>query len=77
MVTWPLLLLYPQHGMSDFIEHCGEDDMLAEHLAAMFPEEGPPAPWDREHFDFRCTRLDVYFQVPTTHVSSQAVPCGA
>ena len=44
-------------------EDYGKEDLLAEHLAAMFPEEGPPAPWDQEAFEFRCTRLEVYFQV--------------
>lgn len=51
-VTWPVLLLYPQHGQSDLIQQFRHGDMVAEHLARAFPEEGPPAPWD-ETFEYR------------------------
>ncbi|CAM9117425.1 unnamed protein product [Pylaiella littoralis] len=58
-VIWPVLLLYPQHGQSDLIEAFRDADMLAEHLAQAFPEEGPPAPWDQS-FEYRCSELVIY-----------------
>lgn len=54
-VIWPVLLLYPQYGQSDLIQAFRDADMLAEHLAAAFPEEGPPAPWDTS-FEYRSGR---------------------
>ncbi|CAN0540213.1 unnamed protein product, partial [Scytosiphon promiscuus] len=51
-VIWPVLLLYPQYGQSDLIQAFRDADMVAEHLAAAFPEEGPPAPWDTS-FEYR------------------------
>lgn len=51
-MIWPVLLLYPQYGQSDLIQAFRSADMLAEHLAAAFPEEGPPAPWDTS-FEYR------------------------
>ncbi|CAN0296197.1 unnamed protein product, partial [Hapterophycus canaliculatus] len=51
-VIWPVLLLYPQYGQSDLVQAFRDADMVAEHLAAAFPEEGPPAPWDTS-FEYR------------------------
>lgn len=70
-VVWPVLLLYPQYGVTDLVEAMGEDDMLALHLADMFPEEGPPAPWDR-NFEFKCSDLEVYFQVSSSSSSNRS-----
>lgn len=50
---WPVLLLYPQYGQSDLVQAFRDGDMIAEHLAVAFPEEGPPALWD-ESFEYRC-----------------------
>lgn len=52
VVVWPVLLLYPQYGQSDMVQAFRDRDMIAEHLAMAFPEEGPPAPWD-ESFEYR------------------------
>ncbi|CAM9163577.1 unnamed protein product [Phaeothamnion confervicola] len=62
MWRWPLLLLYPQHSTSDFVEAAGEDDLLAAHLAEIFPEEGPLAPWDVDA-EYRCSLLEVYVRL--------------
>jgi hypothetical protein len=59
---WPLLLLYPQHQVNDFVERAAETEMLALLLAEVMPEEGPPAPWDRQE-EYRCSNVEVYFQV--------------
>eukprot|EP01084_Bolivina_argentea_P215406 365693_1 len=64
-LLWPILLLYPQSGFSDFIETAFEDSLVAEHLANIFPEEGPPVSWDKE-FGYKCSNLDVYVK---THIS--------
>eukprot|EP00903_Cladosiphon_okamuranus_P011993 g11262.t1 len=58
-VIWPVLLLYPQYGQSDLIQAFRDADMLADHLAAAFPEEGPAAPWDTS-FEYRCSELVIY-----------------
>lgn len=58
-VVWPVLLLYPQYGQSDLIQAFGDGDIVAQHIAAAFPEEGPPADWDTS-FEYRCSELEVY-----------------
>jgi hypothetical protein len=67
--TWPVLFVYPSHRQSDFIEHFGEDEIIALRMAQMFPEEEEDdrgsetaMPWDYNH-EFRCSNLAVYFEV--------------
>mmetsp|Transcript_11369 Transcript_11369/g.20936 ORF Transcript_11369/g.20936 Transcript_11369/m.20936 type:complete len:548 (-) Transcript_11369:97-1740(-) len=67
--TWPVLFVYPSHHQSDFIEHFGEDEIIALRMAQMFPEqEGNDSgnetemPWDYNN-EFRCSNLAVYFEV--------------
>jgi len=38
-VFWPILFLYPQYNKLDAIQGASGEDMLAAHLAQMFPEE--------------------------------------
>ncbi|MCJ1228762.1 hypothetical protein MMC12_005425 [Toensbergia leucococca] len=40
-LTFPVLLLYPEHGQSDFIKGVGEAETLGEHLGYLLP-----LPWD-------------------------------
>lgn len=62
LISWPVMLFYPQYSQSDFIEEWRESDMLLDHLAQVFPEEeGPPPVWDHYN-EYRCSQLDVYFQ---------------
>lgn len=56
---WPMLVLYSQHGTSDFIQAMGENDMFIEHLANMFPEEGPFCDWDTDH-EYVASKLSIY-----------------
>lgn len=58
-MAWPVLFLYDEFGTSDFVEAVGEHDMLIEHLANMFPEEGPFADWDERH-EYVASKLVVY-----------------
>ncbi|CAM9503382.1 unnamed protein product [Chrysoparadoxa australica] len=55
-VRWPIQWLYPQHGESDCMMEVDEGTVMAQHLATMFPEEGPPVEWD-EKFEYRCSQL--------------------
>jgi Cns1/TTC4 Wheel domain len=58
-MTWPVLLLYPYSNQSDLVAAMGEHDVLADHLATVFPDEGPPAQWDRA-FQYKCSTVEVY-----------------
>mmetsp|Transcript_36157 Transcript_36157/g.77981 ORF Transcript_36157/g.77981 Transcript_36157/m.77981 type:complete len:551 (+) Transcript_36157:176-1828(+) len=65
--TWPVLFVYPSHHQSDFIEHFGEDEIIAYRMAEMFPEQEDgetetEMPWDYNN-EFRCSNLAVYFEV--------------
>lgn len=67
--TWPVLFVYPSHHQSDFIEHFGEDEMIALRMAQMFPEQDEEGgdnetemTWDFNN-EFRCSNLAVYFEV--------------
>lgn len=45
-MVWPVLFLYDEHNASDFVQVFGEHDAFIEHLANMFPEDGPFCEWD-------------------------------
>jgi len=81
--TWPVMFLYPSHKNSDFIEHFVESDMLALHMAQVFPdvddvdEDGntvqrSTTAWDYNH-EFKCSNLAVYFEVHCTDDEDDAV----
>ncbi|DBA02023.1 TPA: hypothetical protein N0F65_000270 [Lagenidium giganteum] len=56
---WPTLFLYDEHGTSDFVQTFGENDSFIEHLANMFPEDGPFAEWDEKH-EYVASNLVIY-----------------
>jgi hypothetical protein len=56
---WPMLFLYEQYNTSDFVEVVTENDMFIEHLANMFPEEGPFADWDVEK-EYMASKLVIF-----------------
>ncbi|KAF0716609.1 Aste57867_2756 [Aphanomyces stellatus] len=58
-MEWPVLFLYDEFGQSDFIQHFDEHDMILEHLANMFPEDGPFCMWDTKHM-YKASQLVVY-----------------
>jgi len=65
VAKWPLLFLYPQHNQLDVVQAADASDMLAEHLASMFPEleDGvQPVCWDATG-EYQVSRLCVYLQV--------------
>ena len=68
-VGWPVILLYPQYSQIDVIQGVTATDMLAVHLAEMFPElsdldlngnsSGLAVPWDRDG-EYQVSKLAVY-----------------
>lgn len=73
--VWPVIILYPQYGQLDVIEGLDIGDMLAMHLAEMFPEladldsdsgeNGMAVSWDTEK-EYQVSRLAVYAQLEAT-----------
>ncbi|XP_035452240.1 DNA polymerase interacting tetratricopeptide repeat-containing, protein of 47 kDa [Spodoptera frugiperda] len=56
VLRWPLLLLYPEFQMTDFIRGCPENVPLLNQLEQVFP-----APWDEEN-KYSCSKINVYFE---------------
>jgi len=60
-LVWPVLLLYPEHQQTDFIQHFNEKHTFCEQLEVVFGDGSPPAPWDRAR-QYSLGRLCVYFE---------------
>lgn len=58
-MVWPTLFLYDEHNSSDFVQIFGEQDSFIEHLANMFPEDGPFCEWDTKQ-EYVASKLVVY-----------------
>ena len=64
-VRWPLLFLYPQYNELDVVQAASTDDMLAAHLAVMFPEREDlaggeePVQWDALK-EYQVSKLVTY-----------------
>ncbi|XP_022818661.1 tetratricopeptide repeat protein 4 [Spodoptera litura] len=56
VLRWPILLLYPEFQMTDFIRDCPENVQLLSQLEQVFP-----APWDEEN-KYSCSKINVYFE---------------
>ena len=68
-VLWPLLLLYQEHGQSDFLRQCREDSTLQDHLLAVMDPALTPPPWDPSR-TLSPSSVSVYYisnQVPVQH----------
>nr|XP_051714157.1 tetratricopeptide repeat protein 4 [Oryctolagus cuniculus] len=57
-LSWPVLLLYPEHAQSDFISAFHEDSRFIDHLMVMF---GETPSWDLEQ-KYCPANLEVYFE---------------
>lgn len=63
-IHWPVLLLYPETGISEFVQDWNENICLYDMLSTMFPSDescssGPNfAPWD-EHRKYCMNRLHI------------------
>lgn len=56
-LVWPLILLYPPYGQSDFISAADETATIHDHLGTVF---GQHAPWDDENLYGDVAKLKVY-----------------
>jgi len=55
-VQFPLILLYPLHGQSDFIKAVPETDTITKHLEYIFP-----LPWDDRH-EYEVANVELYME---------------
>lgn len=55
---FPVLILYEEFMVTDFIQDFIEDDKLSEQLRPLFAEK---APWDEEG-NYRMDTIEVYFE---------------
>ncbi|CAE7905412.1 ttc4, partial [Symbiodinium sp. KB8] len=60
-IHWPVVILYPANGQSDFVEDWHEAVPFGDMLASLLPDDGPAAPWDTEG-KYRKSKVDVYYQ---------------
>jgi len=58
-LQWPVMLLYPEYGETDFIEAFSELSLFSEHLQVMFGAERPC--WDAEN-KYQPHQLQVFFE---------------
>jgi len=58
-LTFPVLILYPAHGQSDFIKAFAEADTLKQHLDYIFP-----LPWDTDE-EFKVDEVEAYMETIT------------
>ena len=59
-IHWPVLLLYPEHAMSDFIQDVSESEAMLPHLVDMFGIQGENSPpWDPQR-RYAAPNLHVY-----------------
>lgn len=56
ILKWPVLFLYPEYQMTDFVKACPENVPLINQLEQLFP-----APWDEEN-KYSCGSINVYFE---------------
>eukprot|EP01147_Barroeca_monosierra_P005463 gene5463-7165_t len=59
---WPVLLVYPEHAQTDFIQEFEETCLFQDHLEVMFPDvPEQTVPWDSNN-TYKWPRLSVYFE---------------
>nr|XP_033771378.1 tetratricopeptide repeat protein 4 isoform X1 [Geotrypetes seraphini] len=56
---WPVLFLYPEYRLTDFISAFHESSRFIDHLVMMFAEDQPP--WDVER-KYHPNELELYFE---------------
>jgi hypothetical protein len=56
LLTYPVILLYPMHGQSDFVKAFSEREKLDHHLDYIFP-----LPWDEQH-EYRTDNVEAYME---------------
>ena len=58
---WPVLLLYPQHSTSDFLEEVAESASIGDILAAVLPRGGRRPDWDSAG-EYSEDNVDVFYK---------------
>ncbi|KAF6020773.1 TTC4 [Bugula neritina] len=58
---WPILLLYPEYGQTDFITQANETTRLVDLLYQVLGPETPEADWDLEKL-YKLENLEIYFE---------------
>lgn len=61
-MSFPVIMFCPQYQQLEHIQECNENDMIALHMAVLYPEEGEALPWDEED-EYRCSNLQIYVQL--------------
>lgn len=56
LLTFPVIILYPMHGQSDFIKAFNEREKLDQHLDYIFP-----LPWDEQH-EYSVDNVEAYME---------------
>jgi superfamily I DNA/RNA helicase len=56
ILKWPVLLLYPEYQMTDFVRACPENVPLLNQLEQLFP-----APWDEDN-KYSTEKINVFFE---------------
>lgn len=59
ILVWPVMLLYPEYGETDFIEAFCETSLFSEHFGVMFGAERPA--WDTDE-KYQPDCLQVFFE---------------
>ncbi|GAB6026540.1 tetratricopeptide repeat, variant 2 [Chamberlinius hualienensis] len=60
-LIWPVLLMYPEYGQTDFIQQFNENDCFAVHLETMFGDMSEKPSWDSDG-KYIPTNLKIYFE---------------
>jgi hypothetical protein len=56
LITYPVILLYPMDGQSDFVKAFSEREKLDDHLGYIFP-----LPWDKQN-EYRIDNVEAYME---------------
>ena len=74
---WPVLLLYPEYGTSDYLEDVAEGAQIAALLDVVLPDGGAAAAWDRRPGEYTASNVAVFMRtnmvVPGPLASAWAV----
>jgi hypothetical protein len=68
-IHWPVLFVYGETMITDFIEDFMETDNFQLHLDDMYGEGAPPLGWDQKQ-KYTRDRIQLYYQV--SHVMTAA-----
>lgn len=60
-LNWPVLFMYPEHTMTDYIEAFNESQRFEQHIAMMFSAEYEHPQWDTDR-KYTPDNLVVYFE---------------